>query len=449
MNMQDNLIHWEKLISPNFTQAELWEVSSQPTAFKFCSKSCLPNFQIAGDVLEEMSRRKKDCVLPCFKLRPGILRVEEVRYNFSNSSDYSVYLQNSCVTQAKLEKTSEYATDNALLQSGCEKYPEVLDFVMSVGSFQSDELLNLSWYWVYPKINLTFTPLPAFKIISNPLSKELFYNSKESFRTGLVSMDNKSRLVMMLGSDPMAQQYPCVGIWISGLSPKKRVSRSALWAACARYILSENLRKLVNTNSSFIAVVFDDNLNFYEVGIENKLSWCSKEIEKTVELPVNSLHLSPQISRRKTQEPLGTARFGDSQLSQLRDSSLECSVSDIFSNSQSEISSFTPFSPQAEEVLTSQSKEIKQLKAQLANLEAYIKSLPLMIVKPSDKATTGTNTSIDKDCPVSPDSDSTRCFSDQFSSPEECSIRSRLWESPEACIPKIEYNSIDNTFEDF
>lgn len=257
-------------------------------------------------------------------------------------------------------------------------------------------------------------------------------------------MDSLGRVIVLLGSDPMADKYPCVGIWVSGMNETKRKSKLALWASCFYYVTSNKIKRLSNTKDTltFLTLIINRKVNFYEVNLNDSACWnLHTETVGTTNLN-RSLNVCPSpilSSQFSSPGGLRTARFGETP-------SLDCSISDILSNSQSDVSYFAR---QNESYRESQDSQIRQLQDQITNLTNLIQKLPLVVVKTPEKCTIGTNTTFEaiKESPISPHSDSTRCYTDN-SSPEESSFRSKsFWDSPDTTIPKILYNSRENTFE--
>ncbi|CAG9325779.1 unnamed protein product [Blepharisma stoltei] len=442
--MQDSLIYWEKPIISSFQFTSLWECSKSELCMEISFDESLPTFQIAGDVLEEICHRNKNCVLKSFKSKENKFCIEEVSWEPSNNGDYSVPLQTSNITPTQIERSCDWAlhkADSAI--DLISRLPEAFDYIITLASYTIKEKIEFSWSWIYPKASFQFKILPSFKIISNPLSKQLTHKSSEKFRTGLLTMDSLGRVIALLGTDPMVQQYPCVGIWVSGLNENKRSSKLSLWSACFHYTQSKKIKRLSSSQEklSFMMVIFNKKVSFYEVNLDESATWNlhSVSIETTnLNKPLlvsASLLNNPQLN--SPSNGLRTARFGESP-------SLDCSISDILSQSQSDVSYF---GPQSESF--SRDQEIKKLQDQITNLTNLITNLPNVLMKTPSKCTIGTNTTFEvaKESPISPHSESTQCYSD-YSSPEESSFRSKsFWDSPNSSIPKIMYNSRENTFE--
>lgn len=144
--MQENLLYWEQPIQPSFQFSHLWETSKSHICLDISNDVQLPSFQIAGDVLEEICHRNRDCILKCFKSKENNFCIEEVSYDSANTSEYNIPLQTSRISQNQVQRICEWAIKKADASTDmiC-RLPEALDYLITIASYTIKESIGFTW----------------------------------------------------------------------------------------------------------------------------------------------------------------------------------------------------------------------------------------------------------------------------------------------------------------
>lgn len=116
-------------------------------------------------------------------------------------------------------------------------------------------------------------PINAIPIIQTALARNLASLSCEvqsQVKTGFVTMDQTRKLLLLIETDPKAYTLPLVGIWISGIDALESVET---WAACVRFVRSENiLERVFAPPNCYLLVGYistSPNPVFYEFSLNN------------------------------------------------------------------------------------------------------------------------------------------------------------------------------------
>jgi hypothetical protein len=185
-----------------------------------------------------------------------------------------------------LRKINAYEDDQPL---------EPLDVVTSALVFSADsQQLTFKCDLIYPTASFNFIPISPLKIVSSPLSLKLAKRSTKAakFQTGFLTLDLNQRLLPLLLSDPLAQKYPLVGIWVTNIPRSSQSSPSSfmhplVWSACVRFVQTSSVKEKISPDPeqySFLCVHFSTKPKFFEVSASEEIVWkvasCSSQVNR-------------------------------------------------------------------------------------------------------------------------------------------------------------------------
>lgn len=171
---------------------------------------------------------------------------------------------------------------------------EPLDVVRAALVFSADSLrLIFKSDLIYPTASFCFTPIAPLKIVSSPLSLKLAKRSSKvaKFQTGFLTLDLNQRLLPLLLSDPLAQKYPLVGIWVTDIPRSNQTNAGSLmhplvWSACVRFVQTRSVKEKISPDPeqySFLCVHFSTKPKFFEVSAADEISWKVASFSSQVE----------------------------------------------------------------------------------------------------------------------------------------------------------------------
>lgn len=135
------------------------------------------------------------------------------------SADYLIYLSHQRELAAENlhvdEKMLEKMMESINRRVNREQLIEPLDILRVCIAFAADKKtkrLLLKCELIFPSVTLQFTPISPLKLVSTPLSVKLTKNTIERYQYGFLTLDQSGRALPLLITDPLAYQYPLVGV---------------------------------------------------------------------------------------------------------------------------------------------------------------------------------------------------------------------------------------------
>eukprot|EP00731_Ephydatia_muelleri_P031563 Em0023g70a len=122
-----------------------------------------------------------------------------------------------------------------------------------------ERIYSIEFACVLPEDSIVTTPIRDIPIVPTALARNLATSLSLSalqgqVKHGYITMDACRKLLLLLHSDPKANQLPLVGIWLSGVTSTSDV---CIWMACIQYCTTAVHRDSVwHEDGGFLALVF-------------------------------------------------------------------------------------------------------------------------------------------------------------------------------------------------
>lgn len=122
-----------------------------------------------------------------------------------------------------------------------------------------ERIHSIEFACILPEDSITTAPIRDIPIVPTALARNLTTSLSLSalqgqVKHGYITMDACRKLLLLLHSDPKANQLPLVGIWLSGVSSTTDVS---IWMACVQYCTTASHRDTVwHEDGGFLALIF-------------------------------------------------------------------------------------------------------------------------------------------------------------------------------------------------
>lgn len=314
------LTHY-KSIQFNSSTAELWDRSSQGKTIGIRTQTMLPQIILSPNVLYTLSkstRQKKIGLCIASKYSPThylSLTAETCTWPETSSlpiADYLIYLK-PISTHKIIDNLyhEEKLLENFLMS--LEKIVskntslEVLDLCRSMIMFSRDKYcqkLLVKSEILFPYANLLFTPINMMKLVNSKLTRRLIQVEECQFESGVLTMDQGSRIVPLENTDSLVLKYPVLGIWVKGIPQTNSANKTVnlvhplVWAACMKFILNKNFKEKISPcqqTCTFLFIDFSFKVKFYEVSVQKTPSW--KTSSFSAEISLTSDNFEPlQIS---------------------------------------------------------------------------------------------------------------------------------------------------------
>ena len=157
-------------------------------------------------------------------------------------------------------------------------------------------LLRIRMKVIYPAVSLQFTPIAPLKVVSTPLSVQLLKTTKQSgsFLWGLIALDKRKRVVLLLPSDPHTTHYAMAGIWATNLPPlpssptKSPFLHPLIWSLSIHYLHQSSLFPRVSPDPAHHVFLFlyiaSTSAKFCEVSSGGETTgWGWMEVERRLD----------------------------------------------------------------------------------------------------------------------------------------------------------------------
>ncbi|CAG9318402.1 unnamed protein product [Blepharisma stoltei] len=440
---------YSRNISLQASISELWSRQPQDKRLVLRIQSMLPQFKLTSDVLRCLWEYSIDPdpqftgVITAFKYSPLhflSLKATEIVWLRKGENlpqaDYLMHLSPQSVDSAENLQIEEKIFDS-MMRSAMRRIErnqelEPLDVCRACIAFTADETtqrLLMKCEILFPAVSLQFTPILPLKLVSTPLSSKLTKGLASKYQAGYLTLDQSGRALPLLDTDPLAMQYPIVGIWVTGI-PESQSNRNApiihplVWTSCIQYIESKNIRDKISPdpeNLTMLFVHFAGKPKFYEISCVGNPQWrtesfCSEipREEESYFAPcfatflkedqtVNSIELSmDNFPRHSVNSSISygsrISTPSNYQMKPPRQSGNPGMFTPSYSrqlsrkNSMESLRGSGTFSPSAEQIIEDQSKMLAQLQAQIKELQAHVFKPKIQNNIGGDLVNAGTNT---------------------------------------------------------
>lgn len=223
MMQESRFISWGKNIGRSANYAELWKVNPFAPTIIISSESFIPTFRIKSEILHEIwteGHKHLSGCLGTYKQDPHKFHADRLVWSNSLHSHFNIHIIQE-IRENLLEKAYRKILKRISQGIGQKETKQIshLDFLYLICKYSiHSNHLSLDFYMLHPSLKLELKSINPLKIVSNPLTKILTYETKAKFRTGILTMDQSRRLICLLSNDEAAVNYPSIGIWVSGCS---------------------------------------------------------------------------------------------------------------------------------------------------------------------------------------------------------------------------------------
>mmetsp|Transcript_574 Transcript_574/g.888 ORF Transcript_574/g.888 Transcript_574/m.888 type:complete len:450 (+) Transcript_574:153-1502(+) len=289
---------WTRPFDLTYHKTSVWKSPFGEIAVQLNSTNLLPQLTLSPEAVADIWRQQSHSAKGWFICapQPGTkFRINKVSWREAKSE----HLLKVGLRYDSSSKSHIYEKMFGEIAETLEEDAEVsaLDLVKLQAWYRFEsKVLHISFSALYPDIVVQIRPIEPLKIVATPLSQELYRNTNEDFRSGVLTMDTAHRLVPLLSSDTMLDNYPCVGIWISGLgNTEDSLTHPFVWAALVRFTQLKQIKARLSADADqyrFLLLSFSKSIKFYEtqvVGLAGQSCW--RVITRSVVVPISQRSL--------------------------------------------------------------------------------------------------------------------------------------------------------------